>query len=220
MKILIVEDDIEILDSLSLVLENNNYIVEKVDNGKKALQMLLINKYDVCLLDINLPYISGIEIIKTIRKKGIHIPIIFITAKSQLNSKLEAFDLGADDYIVKPFHIKEVLVRINSVIRRASFNPELILKLGDWEIYPDKLSCVNNNMEIRISNKEMQLLTYLLRNKNKYISSEEILEHVWNSDFNFFSDTVKTHIKNLRNKLDKDKRYIKTSKGKGYGIFD
>ncbi len=221
MKILVVEDDIDILDSIASFLEKNLYIVDKCSNGNDALRLLLNGEYEVCLLDINLPNISGVEILKIVRHKNIKTPIIIITAKSQLKSKIENFELGADDYIVKPFHLKEVLLRVNSVIRRSSLNKDVLLKIGKWSVYPDKLLCISDSkMEVEISNKEMQLLVYLIRNKNKYISSEEILEHVWDREFNFFSDTIKTHIKNLRNKIDKDKNLIKTSKGKGYGVFD
>lgn len=221
MKILVVEDDIDILDSIASFLEKNRYIVDKCSDGNDALGFLLNGEYEVCLLDINLPNISGVEILKTVRHKNIKTPIIIITAKSQLKSKIENFELGADDYIVKPFHLKEVLLRVNSVIRRSSLNKDVLLKIGNWSVYPEKLLCISDSkIEVEISNKEMQLLVYLIRNKNKYISSEEILEHVWDREFNFFSDTIKTHIKNLRNKIDKNKNLIKTSKGKGYGVFD
>lgn len=221
MKVLVVEDDMDILESISSFLEKNRYIVDKSSDGELALNMLLNNEYDVCLLDINLPNVSGVEILKSVRKDNINTPIIIITAKSQLKSKIENFELGADDYIVKPFHLKEVLLRINSVIRRSSLNTDTLLTIGHWSVYPDKLICLSDQeIEVKISNKEMQLLIYLIRNKNRYISSEEILEHVWDREFNFFSDTIKTHIKNLRNKIDKKKNFIKTSKGKGYGVFD
>lgn len=221
MKILVIEDDIDILDSIASFLEKNLYIVDKASEGNYGLETLLEGDYEVCLLDINLPNISGVEILKIVRQKNIKTPIIMITAKSQLKSKIENFELGADDYIVKPFHLKEVLLRVNSLIRRSSINTEILLTIGNWSVYPDKLLCISDSkIEVEISNKEMQLLTYLIRNKNKYISSEEILEHVWDREFNFLSDTIKTHIKNLRNKIDKNRNFIRTSKGKGYGVFD
>jgi DNA-binding response OmpR family regulator len=218
MRILIVEDESTLRRLEKNFLEKKGFVVDEVDNGDDAISQVSINQYDCILLDLNLPKTDGITVAKKIREKGNNTPVIMVTARSQIYDKLEGFDNGADDYITKPFDMKELVARINSLIKRSNINQEQLLKIGDIEIHPESNIVVKEEKEIEVSNKEMGVLQYLVRNKGKIISSEELLEHVWDSNIDMFTDTVKTHIKTLRKKIDPEKKIIKTVKGKGYVI--
>jgi DNA-binding response OmpR family regulator len=218
MRVLIVEDESTLRKLEKDFLEKKGFIVDDVDRGDKALSIVELNEYDCILLDLNLPKTDGITVAKEIRKKRDNTPIIMVTARSQIYDKLEGFDSGADDYITKPFDMKELVARINSLIKRSHINQEQLLQTDEMKIYPEKNLVVKGGKEIEISNKEMGVLQYLLRNKGKIISSEELLEHVWDSNIDMFTETVKTHIKTLRKKIDPEKKIIKTVRGKGYVI--
>lgn len=223
MKILIVEDERDIGQTLKKVLERKGYSADYVEDGEKCLEYARINQYDCILLDLNLPKIDGIKVADNLREELNNTPIIMVTSRSQIYNKLEGFKFGADDYITKPFDLNELLARINAVIKRNSLNKNLSLKFGDFYLLPDqnraiKFRSKKNEKKIEMSNKETALLEYLLRNKGKIVSTEEILEHVWDSEIDTFTDTVKTHIKTLRQKVDPKKRVIKTIRGKGYMI--
>jgi DNA-binding response OmpR family regulator len=218
MKILLIEDEPTLRKLEKNFLEKKGFVINDVPNGIEGLSLLELNEYDCILLDLNLPEKDGLTISKEIRELGKDTPIIMVTARSQIYDKLEGFDSGADDYITKPFDMKELVARINAVIKRSSINQEEKLIIEDMEIFPDKNIVKKNDVEIDLSNKEMGLLEYLVRNRGVIISSEEILEHVWDSNIDMFTDTVKTHIKTLRQKIDPGKKYIKTIRGKGYVI--
>lgn len=219
MHILIIEDETDIADTIKIYLEKHGYAVDVKYDGNAGFLALKLNQYDCCLLDLNLPGRDGMEIINDIREAGNIIPVIMLTARSQIYDKLDGFKHGADDYITKPFHLAEVLVRIEAVIRRFSDNKNYNLYLAEYEILPQQNKVLKNSQEIELSTKEMRLLEYMIRNQNRIVSAEELLEHVWDNSVDIFSDTVKTHIKTLRKKLDPNKKLIKTIKGKGYGIL-
>jgi DNA-binding response OmpR family regulator len=216
MKILLVEDQNELRGLVKNFLLENRYVVDEAADGEKALELLNINSYDCVILDLNLPKIDGIEVAKRIREKGDTVPIIMLTARSQIYNKLTGFDTGADDYITKPFDMKELLARVKAVLRRRNGREGEVLEFAEYEVLPEMNMLRKDQEEIVLTNKEMGVLEYLLVNKNKIISAEELLEHVWDSEVDMFSDTVKTHIKTLRKKVDPDKEYIKTVRGKGY----
>lgn len=218
MKILIVEDEPTLRKLERRFLEKKSFIVEEAEDGKSAISLLELNNYDCILLDLNLPQKDGVEVAKELREKGNNTPIIMVTARSQIYDKLDGFENGADDYITKPFDMKELVARIKAIIKRTSINPENILKINDMEIYPEQNLVKIDSENVEISNKEMGILEYLLRNKGRIISSEELLEHVWDSNIDMFTETVKTHIKTLRQKVDPKKKIIKTVRGKGYVI--
>jgi len=219
MHILIIEDEADIADTIKIYLEKHGYAVDVKYDGNAGFSSLKLNQYDCCLLDLNLPGRDGMDIIHNIREAGNIIPIIMLTARSQIYDKLDGFKHGADDYITKPFHLAEVMARIEAVIRRFSENKNHSLYLDEYEILPQQNKVLKGDKEIELSTKEMRLLEYLIRNKNRIVSAEELLEHVWDNSVDIFSDTVKTHIKTLRKKLDQNKKLIKTIKGKGYGIL-
>jgi DNA-binding response OmpR family regulator len=218
MRLLIVEDEQALVKPVKKFLEKKGFAVDAVDNGKDAVEYADETQYDCILLDLNLPEIDGITVAKTLRKEGLTIPIIMVTARSQIYNKLEGFDNGADDYVTKPFDLNELTARINAVIKRSSKNSEEILTFGEYEVHieSNKVIDTQKGKEIILSNKETGILEYLLRNKGTIVSSEEILEHVWDREVDMFTDTIKTHVKTLRQKVDPHKKYIKTVRGKGY----
>jgi DNA-binding response OmpR family regulator len=228
MKILIIEDEQDIVKPLKRYLEQNGFAVDYAEDGEKGLFLSNRNDYDCILLDLNLPKIDGIELAKQLRDRNNITPIIMVTARSQMYNKLEGFDSGADDYVTKPFNLEELVARIKAVIKRNSKNKnkELILLRksyegqGNLELNPEQNKVIDKKTkkEIELSNKETGILEYLIRNKGKTISTEELLEHVWDSEIDTFTDTVKTHIKTLRKKIDPKKKIIKTIRGKGYLI--
>jgi two-component system, OmpR family, response regulator QseB len=219
MKILLVEDQDELRELVRNFLLKNKYIVDEASDGEEALELLNLNSYDCVVLDLNLPKVDGIEVTKRIRKKENSVPIIMLTARSQIYDKLTGFDTGADDYITKPFDMKELSARIKAILRRGNGNT-ILLKFVDYEVVPDMNILRKGKEEVRLTNKEMGVLEYLLVNKNKIVSAEELLEHVWDREVDMFSDTVKTHIKTLRKKIDPNKKHIKTVRGKGYVYKD
>ena len=218
MRILLIEDEPTLRKLEKNFLEKKGFVVDAVSTGIEGLSLLELSEYDCILLDLNLPEKDGISISKEIRELGEDTPIIMVTARSQIYDKLEGFDSGADDYLTKPFDMKELVARVNAVIKRSSINQEEILMIGNMQICPNKNIVRKENEEIELSNKEMGLLEYLVRNKGNIISSEEILEHVWDSNIDMFTDTIKTHIKTLRQKIDPKKKLIKNIRGKGYVI--
>lgn len=218
MRLLLVEDEADLARPLKKALEKQGYAVDWFDDGEKGYRNAKINQYDCCLLDLNLPSMDGVEIARKLREEGSDMPIIMLTARSQMYDKMEGFHVGTDDYITKPFHLPEVFARVKAVIKRSSENKDQKLMLGEYEVMVERNMLKSDTGEITLSNKEMGILEYLLRNSGRVVSAEEILEHVWDREVDMFSDTVKTHMKTLRKKMDPEKTIIKTIKGKGYVI--
>lgn len=219
MRLLIIEDEEAIVEPLKRGLENAGFAVDAEFDGKSGFETAQINEYDCILLDLNLPEIDGITISKKLRKEKITTPIIILTARSQIYDKLEGFDNGADDFVTKPFNLNELVARIRAVIKRNSINKTEHLEFeGNIFTPANNVVKLENNSDIILSNKESAILEYLLRKKGHTVSQEELLEHVWDSEIDTFTETVKTHIKTLRQKIDPSKKIIKTIRGKGYLI--
>lgn len=216
MKILLVEDQQELRSLVKRYLESNGYVVEEAEDGEVALEMISVHSYDCLILDLNLPKVDGMEVALSVKKRGLDLPIIMLTARSQIYDKLEGFDSGADDYVTKPFDMKELLARVNVVSRRGRRKDVFVYTFDGFEVIPEKNILISQDIEIKLSGKEMGILEYLLINQGRVISSEELLEHVWDAEVDMFSSTVKTHLKTLRKKIDPQKKYIKTIRGKGY----
>lgn len=222
MRLLIVEDEENIAKPLKMTLESRGFAVDYAEDGKEGLEMTCVNEYDCILLDLNLPEIDGIELARRMRKQGNATPIIMVTARTQIYDKLEGFDHGADDYITKPFELEELIARINAVIKRSSRNDSEALTVGNLELFAEENRVIiketGKKKDVELTTKETGILEYLIRNKGKIVSAEELLEHVWDQEVDMFTDTVKTHIKTLRHKVDPDKNIITTIRGKGYRI--
>ncbi|MDD3647897.1 MAG: response regulator transcription factor [Candidatus Dojkabacteria bacterium] len=220
MRILIVEDEIDLLEALKKGLAQKGYAVDKSTNGQDALYKFRMNDYDVVLLDLNLPQIDGTEVCKRIRKKNSEIGIIMLTARGEIEDRVEGLSIGADDYIPKPFSFEEVVARIEALIRRKSMDKKVFLQAKNLTLDPVRRRAMLKGKVVDLNNKEFRILEYLMRNKGKAVSSEELFEHVWNEEADLFSQTLKAQINNLRRKIDiKNKTsLISTIKNVGYKI--
>lgn len=220
-KILIVEDEQKIADTLKLGLSENGFEAEVAYSGDVGWQLFQKHNFNLAVLDINLPGMNGYELCKKIRAANTHIPVIMLTALSTLNNKIEGYDTGADDYIVKPFEFKELLMKIRVLLKR-SVTPVLpldtTLRVADLELNLDSKEVKRGNVAINLTAKEFQLLEYLLRNKNKVVSRADIAINVWDIDFNTNTNVIDVYINYLRNKVDKpfQQKLIQTQVGVGY----
>jgi len=219
MSLLIIEDDQNIVLSLSLALNNVGFKVDSATDGLTGLTMALTNKYDLILLDCNLPSLNGFEIVKKLRDEKIFTPIIILTVLEELNDKIELFNLGSDDYLTKPFALTELLARIRALLRRPQNLRGEILKIGQIELDPDKFLVTKNNIRVPFSAKEFSLLEYLMVNKGCYLSRQNIMEKIWDENADPFSNTIEVHIMNIRRKLETpSEHYIFTASNRGYKI--
>jgi DNA-binding response OmpR family regulator len=220
MKILLVEDEIEIANFLIQCLKHEGYTVEHVDNGKDAVKAILDGDFDVVLLDLLLPQMSGEEVLKKVRDKQNTAPIIVLTVIQDGDSKINLLNLGADDYIVKPFSFEELAGRIKSVFRRTNQKDDESeeMTIGDLKIVPSMRAAYRGGKLIKLRMKEYELLQYLMRNPNQVISNNTLIEKVWDYNARIFSNTVGSHISLLRKKIDKGakKKMIETVHGVGY----
>jgi DNA-binding response OmpR family regulator len=220
MKILIVEDEIELIDSMATYLENEDFICEKATNFFDAEDKLISFNYDVVILDITLPDGTGIDLLKTIKKRDSSVGVLIVSAKNSLDDKLEGLDLGADDYITKPFHLAELNSRVKSLIRRQKFDGNDSIVFNEIEINPTSKEVTINNRLIELTRKEYNLLLYFISNKNKVVTKESIAEHLWGDEIEMADsyDFIYTHLGNLRKKIKKygANDYVKTMYGLGY----
>jgi DNA-binding response OmpR family regulator len=220
-KILIIEDEQKIADTLKVGLTENGYHVEVAYDGKIGERLFFLHDFNMVILDINLPGINGYELSKIIRAHNTNIPIIMLTSLSTLNDKMEGYDAGADDYMVKPFEFKELLVKIRVLLKRT-MNQNIpvgnLLKAADLCMNLDSKEVKRGNDIINLTAKEFQLLEYLLRNKNKVVSRAAIAVNVWDIDFDTNTNIIDVYISYLRNKIDKpyDRKLIQTHVGMGY----
>lgn len=216
--ILIVEDEKNIVELLKYNLESRGYKVSYSYDGCNGLKLFNENKYDLILLDLMLPYIDGIELCKRIRQVDLEIPIIILTAKSSETDKILGLNKGADDYITKPFSIKELIARIEAILRRTGSKSSK-LKIADLYIDFDKHLVCKNEKELDLTLKEFNLLKLLISREGNPLTREEILEEVWGYEFIGETRTVDVHIRNLRAKIETDDKkpaYIITVRGIGY----
>ncbi len=217
-KVLIVDDDENISEVIDMYLKSSGYNTKVASNGKEAQELYLDYVPDIVLLDVMIPYIDGIDILKWIRKQR-ETPVIMITAKGDTFDKVLALEIGADDYIVKPFEPKELLARVKAVLRRYSSDniKNEIIKLSDLSIDSSSYKVIYNSEEIKMPPKEFELLYYLANNKNKVFTREQLLCEVWGYDYPGDSRTVDVHIKRLREKLSSGEQWeIQTVWGVGY----
>lgn len=220
-KILIVEDETKIAQTLKKGLSENGYYIELAFDGTIGKRLFLAHSYDLIILDVNLPGINGYALCKQIRDINQHIPILMLTAMSTTDDKVEGFDAGADDYLIKPFEFKELLVRIRALLKRT-MNQQLptgsILRVADLEMNLDSKEVKRGDVKIFLTAKEFQLLEYFLRNRNRVLSRADIAERVWDIDFDTQTNVIDVYINYLRNKIDKNfsSRLIHTQVGMGY----
>jgi len=216
MKILIIEDDENILAVLKRGFEEEEYVIDTALDGEDGEYLALTNSYDIILLDWMLPVKNGIEVLESLRQKDILTPIIMLTAKDDIDDKVMGLTVGADDYLSKPFSFKELLARVNVLYRRALSVTTNKLHIHDITIDIDSKRVTNAEEEIILTQKEYELLLFLVKNKNKLVSNALIEEQLWNNEEYINSNVIQVTIYNLRKKLGKD--FIKSSRGFGYKI--
>ncbi len=217
MRILVVDDEKEILDRLKYVLEGEHYTVDTAIDGREALDHIWGDEYDLIVLDVMLPHIDGFNILTEIRKEKISTPVLMLTAKGSTEDKVEGLNLGADDYLVKPFSIAELLARVRALLRRAKSSSP-ILSSGSITLDTVSREVRRDGTLIQLTAREFSLLEFLLLNRGRAISRYSLAEHVWGDEFDLFSmsNFLDVHISNLRKKLGK--QLIITMRGYGYRI--
>lgn len=224
-KILIVEDEQKIADTLQRGLSEHGYTAEVAYDGNIGYKLFSNNDYNLVILDINLPGINGYKLCKIMRSSNPSIPVIMLTSMSTLDDKIEGYDAGADDYMVKPFEFRELLLKIRVLLKR-SMNQNIpvgnVLRAGDLELNLDSKEVSRDGKKINLTAKEFQLLEYLLRNKNRVVSRSDIAINVWDIDFDTNTNVIDVYISYVRNKIDKDfdQKLIHTQVGMGYVLKD
>lgn len=220
MRILIVEDEEKLARYLKKGLEESSYVVDLALNGTDGLHLATHEAYDLIILDIMLPEYDGVTILKRVRSAEINTPVIFLTAKDSTEDKVAGLDIGADDYIIKPFSFHELLARVRVCLRRGSHKTSLQLKVVDLTLDSITRKVFRGEKKIEMSPIEFSLLEYLMNHAGQVVTRTMISEHVWDSNFESFSNVVDVHIAKLRNKIDKgfDMKLIHTKRGAGYVI--
>jgi DNA-binding response OmpR family regulator len=220
MRVLVVDDDIKIASFIKKGLQEESYSVDTTQSGDEAIYLAQLNSYDVILLDIMLIGTNGMNVCKTLRANSISTPIIMLTARNRLEDKIDGLDMGADDYLTKPFAFEELLARIRVQLRNQQNSN--ILTLADLSMDTSHREVRRQNRKIRLTNKEYALLEFLLRNKRKFLSETVIKDNLNDMNSNTMSNIVNVYIYRLRNKIDKefDLKLIHTIRGLGYIISD
>ncbi len=217
-KILLVEDEPDLADTIVEWLADEYYLVEVEGNGAAALPRLAATEYDLAILDVMLPGLDGLNICRALREAGSAIPVLMLTARTSIDSKESGLDAGADDYLTKPFQLRELSARIRALLRRPRTVPQMVLEVA--EIRLDRRSCTvtKAHKSIHLLPKELALLELFMRNVGQVISIDTLLDKVWGTDSSIVPETVRTNIKTLRKKIDPDSggSYIQTVHGLGY----
>ncbi len=222
--ILIVEDEKKIADSLKQGLSENSFQAEVAYDGNIGFKMFRRNHFDLVILDINLPGMNGYELCKAMRSINPSVPVVMLTAMNAVEDKIEGFDAGADDYIIKPFDFRELLVRIRALLKRihSTVATGTLLRAGDLVMNLDSKEVTRNGLPVSLTAKEFQLLEFLLRNKNKVLSRADIALQVWDIDFDTRTNVIDVYVNYLRKKIDKgfEEPLIHTQVGMGYVLKD
>ena len=218
MRILVVEDEPKVASFIRRALEEESYAVDVCSDGQKGLDWAQSVDYDLIILDLMLPGIPGLELLKQLRRNGVKIPVVILTARSEVDQRVKGLDAGADDYLTKPFAIEELLARTRSLFRRAGGVPSGILQVGDLVLNPVTREVSRGDQRIELTTKEYALLEYLMRNAGRVLTRPMITEHVWDLDFDTFTNVIDVYISYLRNKIDRgrEQSLIQTVRGSGY----
>ena len=221
MKLLIVEDEKRLCQTIAKHLKAEGYTIDTCYNGSDAIDYIEGTEYDAIILDIMLPGIDGIAVLKKVRSKKLKTPVLLLTAKNTVEDKVTGLDSGADDYLTKPFSLEELSARIRVMIRRSGVERvDNFLTVGPLTLDTDKKVAIREGKEITLTAKEYSILEYLMHNKEIVLSREKIQQHIWNYDYEGGSNIIDVYIRTLRNKIDSkfDQKLIQTVRGLGYVI--
>lgn len=222
MRVLVVEDEKYMNRIISKKLKVEGYSVDSCYDGEEALNYIKSTSYDIIIMDIMMPQKNGYEVLKKIRYEGNSVPVLFLTAKDALEDRVKGLDLGADDYLVKPFHFEELMARIRVMIRRSHGKVSNQLQIADLILDVNAHTVKRNNNFIELSAKEFAILEYMIQNSGIVLSREKLETHIWNYDYQGASNMIDVYIRYLRIKIDKDyeNKLIHTVRGVGYMIKD
>jgi DNA-binding response OmpR family regulator len=220
MRILLVEDERKVASFIARALRENTYAVDVAESGEKALQLGIDVPYDAILLDVRLPGMSGIEVCRELRQRGIEAPVLMLTARGLVEQKVEGLDAGADDYLTKPFVLTELLARVRALVRRGFHSGNAKLRYGDLELDRHRRRASRGKEMVPLTTKEFALLELLLLRAPELVTRSEIVEHVWDCHFDSETNLVEVYVNRLRQKVDRDRstKLIHTIRGIGYRL--
>lgn len=220
MRILVVEDERKVASFIKRGLEEERYIVETAPDGASGLELALHNHFDAIVLDVMLPKLDGFSVLATLRDRGILTPVIMLTARGTTDDRVQGLDLGADDYLAKPFHFEELAARLRSIMRRSSSDKSTKLSCGDISLDMVTHLAYRGETEIELTTKEYALLEYMMRNKDRILSRSMITQHVWKHNFDPESNIIDVYVKRLRTKLERPGQapMIQSVRGVGYRL--
>ncbi len=222
MRVLVVEDEQKLAEGIKKGLEKNAYAVDVLGDGEKALTRISVHRddYDLIILDLMLPGLSGLEVCTKARELGVVVPILILTARAETDNKVKLLLAGADDYLVKPFSFEELLARIQALLRRPKEKMPDVLKVHDLELDPATHTVKKDDEPISLTLKEFMLLEYFMRHPNEVINREDLLTHLWDFNYESFSNVIDVHVKNLRRKIDEAgaEGILETVRGIGYRL--
>lgn len=218
MRILVVEDEAKVASFIRRALEEESYAVDLCADGSQGLDLASEGTYDLVILDLMLPSLPGMEVLKELRKQKIQTPVLILTARSKVDQKVQGLDAGADDYLTKPFAIEELLARVRALLRRNSGEATGLLQADDLVLNPATREVTRGGQRIELTAKEYALLEYMMRNAGRVLTRPMISEHVWNLDFDTFTNVIDVYVNYLRNKIDRgrERKLIHTLRGSGY----
>ncbi len=218
MRVLVIEDEAKVASFIKRALEEESYAVDLAADGQQGLDLGLTGSYDLIVIDLMLPTLPGLEVLKHLRREKVSAPVLILTAQSQVDQKVKGLDAGADDYLTKPFAIDELLARVRALLRRGTTEAPGILQIDDLILNPATREVTRNSQRIDLTLKEYALLEYFMRHAGRVLTRPMISEHVWNQDFDTFTNVIDVYVNYLRNKIDRgrSRKLIHTIRGSGY----
>ena len=221
MKVLLIEDDFSMQNSIYKGLTKFGYAVDSASDGEEAIELFEINQYDVVVLDLNLPKLDGIDVLKKMRQTNEEVGVLILSARSSVEDKVSGLDNGANDYLEKPFHFKELEARLRVLSRRKYIQPDAVLAFGEIKMDTASRNVFAGKTKLELTNKEYRILEYLFLHSDAVVSAEELIEHIWDSETDLFSNSLKVHINSLKKKLSINPccgDLIKNTRNVGYYI--
>lgn len=222
MRILVVEDDIDLQETIAEGLQIDGYAVDTCGDGNEAYELMYVENYDLVILDLNLPGMDGVEILKKIREEKQELKVLILSARNSVSDKVNGLDAGANDYLAKPFDFEELEARIRCLLRRKFVQENSLLKCGKIQLDVSVRKAKVLEKTLKLTNKEFSLLEYFMFNQGRVISQEELIDHIWNAEADSFSGAIRVHMASLRKKLKAELEFdpIKTQIGMGYILQD